>query len=93
MPPSILFFRHTAADDAAHMISIGEPDQWLEFADIFVYDENALFGGVDAQDVSILAGDSYNIPHPVNISDLFFRNAGAGANTRVVVVGTPYRGE
>lgn len=91
MPLSILRYTHTAVDNTSFLVL--NKETWLEYADIFCYDQDALFGDAGTQDVSILAGDSYNIPHPVNIRDLFFKNAAAGANTRIVIVGTPYRGE
>ena len=91
MPPTILKYTHTALDDLPFIIT--PHDQWLEYVDIFVYDQNAYFGDIGSQDIGILANDSYYIPHPVNLKDLFFKNIGAGLNTRIILVGTPYRGE
>lgn len=89
MPPSILQYITTATADTVFCPVPHEV--WLEYADIFCYTNDCNFGDAHNQDIDILAGDSYSIPHPVNINDLYFKNAGAGANTKIVIIGTPYR--
>jgi len=86
--PSILRYTKTATDDNAFTVST--IDQWLQFADIFCYDEDGYFGDINGQDIQILAGDSYSILYPVNLKDLFFKNVTAGSNCRIVIIATPY---
>jgi len=75
----------TATADAA--FKLVNDDKWFESIDVFVYDNNAYMGDVGTQDILIQANDIYYLLHPVNLNDFFFRNVGAGANTRVVVAG------
>ena len=76
---------HTAATDAA--FKVVPSDTWFESIDIFIYDNNAYMGDIRDQDVLIQANDIYYLLHPVNLNNFFFKNAGAAANIRVVVVG------
>ena len=77
----------TAAADTAFQVV--DRKKWYNFADIFVFDNPAYVGDVSGQDVLVNAGDVYTILTPVNVYDFFFKNVNAGANTRVVVAGTP----
>jgi len=45
-------------------------------------------GDNNAQNVDLAANDVYNIPYPINLSNLFFKNKVAAANTAVVIIGT-----
>lgn len=77
----------TATTDAAFKLTTNKPT-WFESVDIFIYDNSALVGDIGDQDALLGAGDIYYFLHPVNLDDYFFRNAGAGLNTRLVVAGT-----
>jgi len=73
-----------AADDTFKVVN---SDKWFESIDIFIYDNNAYIGDLHDQDVLIQSNDIYYLLHPVNLNDFYFKNAGAGLNTRVVVMG------
>jgi hypothetical protein len=75
-----------AADDPFVVLTV---DRWYSYADIFVLSQNCYFGDKTDQDIPLDAGDCYSINRPVNIKDLFFKNAVAGNNTKIVIVGTP----
>lgn len=76
---------HTTAVDKAFKLVPG--DTWFESIDIFIYDHNAYLGDLRDQDALIYANDIYYLLHPVNLNDFYFKNANAGDNIRVVVVG------
>jgi hypothetical protein len=77
----------TALDDNPFFVVFD--DVWFNFCDIFVYTNSCYIGDRTAQDIDVLAGDIYTITTPVNLKDLWFKNKTAGANTTVVVAGTP----
>lgn len=77
----------TAQSDSVFLVIA--TDLWLNFADIFVYDNPAYLGDVTGQDIYLVPGDTYTIPTPVNMKDFFFKNAASGSNTRIVISGTP----
>lgn len=84
--PQFITLAYTAAADA--VFKLATTDLWLEYADIFIYTNDAYMGDRRAQEVAIFANDIYTIPYPVNLADLFFKNYGPGNNTVVVIAGT-----
>ena len=62
-------------------------NKWLIYADIFIYDNACYFGDAKGQTVYLQPTDVYEIPYPVNASELYFMNATSGANTKIVIVG------
>jgi len=81
--PRFQRFTKTAVSDATFRLS--DVDKWVAYADIFIYDQSAYLGDISAQDIYIIKDDIYEIPYPVNLTDIFIKNYGAGLNTRVVV--------
>lgn len=75
----------TAAADAAFKVTNGPT--WFESIDIFIYDNDVFMGDIGVQEILIGSGDLYYLLHPVNLDNYFFKNAVAGANTRIVVAG------
>jgi len=55
--------------------------------DIFCYDNPCYLGDGTGQDILLLTDDIYEIPYPVNLSDLFAKNYTSGSNTRLVLAG------
>lgn len=78
----------TAVNDLLFQVA-GNVNTWLEFADIWVKDNPCYFGTNALVQADCLTEDVYTIPYPVNLADLFFKNYTAGANTRIVLIGTP----
>jgi hypothetical protein len=64
-------------------------DKWFSYVDIFIQSQACYFGDKTTQDIPFSVGDVYTINRPVNVKDLFFLNAVAGNNTKIVIVGTP----
>ncbi len=62
-------------------------DIWFESFDIIFSDNSAYMGDLRDQDILFRPGDIYYLLHPANISNFFFKNASAGANTRIVIAG------
>jgi len=77
---------YTAIADT--LFSLTLTDKWYNYCDIFVTGASAYLGDVTAQTALITLSDIYTIPTPVNIKDLFFKNAGAGVNTTITIIGT-----
>jgi len=81
---NVVQYAHTAADDTLfHMVDV---DLWLSNANIHIVTNNALYGDVTAQPATAAAADILVFDN-FNLRDLYFRNAGAGANTTIYVVG------
>lgn len=88
---SFLYLSKTATDDNA--FSLTPADTWVREGNIHVETNNAKYGDRSAQDATINAGDIVYF-QDFNLADIFFKNAGAGANTVVRFVGvvmTPAR--
>lgn len=81
--PRFQRFSKTATSDVVFRLS--DVDKWVAYSDIFIYDQNAYLGDINAQDIVIIKDDIYEIPYPHNLTDIFIKNYGAGLNTRVVV--------
>lgn len=84
MYSNVVQYTHTAADDLLfHLVDV---DLWLSNANVHVVTNDALYGDVTAQPATVNAGDILIFDN-FNLKDLYLRNAGAGSNTVVYVVG------
>ena len=81
---NVISFTHTATDDLIFRLS--QSHMWFREANIHVVTNNALYGDVNLQPATVTAGDIV-LFQDFDLSQLYFRNAGAAANTVVHVVG------
>ncbi len=81
---NVVTYTHTPADDL--IFRVISTDLWLSNANIHCVTNAALYGDVTTQPATVSAGDILVFDN-FNLADLFFRNAGAGANTTIYVVG------
>jgi hypothetical protein len=63
-----------------------EGDLWLREANIHVITKGALYGDATEQEAEVTAGDIL-VFEDFNLGDLYFKNATAGENTTIQVVG------
>ena len=85
--PSLIVKTYTAAADT--IFKLVTQDLWFEDINIHCYTQNAKYG--DATDLSniyglIYANDVVSFRN-CNLNDIYFMNAGAGANTTITAVG------
>lgn len=75
----------TATSDSAFRIT----DHDIPFyeANFHIVTNAALYGDMTAQDAPAAVGDVITFPKG-NVKDIWFKNAGAGANTKIVCVAT-----
>jgi predicted GNAT family N-acyltransferase len=59
---------------------------WLRAANIHVVTQNMKYGDVQRQDATATTNDVISFDD-FNLADLYFKNAGAGANTTIYLVG------
>lgn len=81
---NVVSYSHTAGDDL--QFRLVDTNIWLSNANIHIVTNNALYGKVNDQPATANAGDILIFDN-FNLADLFFRNAGAGANTVIYLVG------
>ena len=81
---SVAAYAITATDDL--LFRVINTDLWLSNANIHIVTNDALYGNVTIQPATATAGDIL-IYDTFNLADLYFRNAGAAANTTIYVVG------
>lgn len=81
---TVVVYTHTATDNLQFRLL--NTDLWLSNANIHVLTQNALYGKVNNQPATVTAGNILTYDN-FNLADLFFRNAGAGANTVIYCVG------
>jgi len=74
----------TATTDAPFSLSYA--DVWLREVNIQILSNDALMGDRSGQDFAMATGAVASFPY-INLADVFIKNAGAGANTTVVVNG------
>lgn len=74
----------TAASDAGRRFETEEKK--LKWAFIKVSTNSQIFGSVEAYPVTYIAGESFELEN-VDISTLYFANAGAGLNGTVSIIG------
>jgi len=74
----------TATSDAPFSLSFA--DIWLREANMQVLSNDALMGDRNGQDFEMATGAVATFPY-INLADVFIKNAGAGANTKIVVNG------
>lgn len=81
---SVLAVEHTATDDLKFHLCDG--DMWVRSANIHIETQNAKYGTAEKQDATLTTND---VPFfdDFNLKDMFFKNAGAGANTTIRIVG------
>lgn len=85
--PSLIVKTHTATDDL--IFKLVTTDLWFEDINIHCYTQNTKYG--DATDLTniyglIYANDVVSFRN-CNLNDIYFMNAGAGANTTITAVG------
>ena len=83
-PQSFISISKTATADT--MFSLIQADLWMREVNIHVETNNAKYGDRTGQDAEVTAGDVVPF-QDVNLADVFFKNAGAGANTVIRAVG------
>jgi hypothetical protein len=81
---NVIAYTHIATDD--DQFRLVNTDMWVSNANIHVVTNSALYGKVNNQPATsnpsdILIFDNFNL------ADLWFRNAGAGSNTTIYMVG------
>lgn len=84
MSSSTISLSHTATDNNKfHLVDV---DLWVSEVNIHVLLQDAKYGDFDVQEATITTND---VPFfkDVNLADLYFKNDGAGANTKIVLVG------
>lgn len=82
---SIVSLSYTASADTPFVIT----DHDIPFydANFHVSTQNALYGDMVSQEAPASVGDVISFRNG-NIKDIFFKNAGAGANTKIICVAT-----
>jgi hypothetical protein len=80
---NVIVFSHTATDDLKFRLV--ENDLWIREANIHITTQAAKYGDTNTQDAELSAGDVLTY-QDFNLADLFFKNAGAGANTTVTAI-------
>lgn len=81
---NVVTYSKTATDDL--LFRVINTDLWLSNANIHCVTNDALYGDVTTQPATVNAGDIL-IFEKFNLADLYFKNAGAGSNTTIYVVG------
>jgi hypothetical protein len=81
---SVVTYSKTATSDAQFRIM--NTDLWLSNANIHCNTHDALYGNVTEQPATVSAGDILTFER-FNLADLYFKNASAGDNTVIYVVG------
>lgn len=76
--PTLFHGGATATSDLPFKLSIN--DCWVEWVDIFVITNPALFGDIGTQDLPVLANDIYYTELPINLADIYIKNYTAGSN-------------
>lgn len=84
-PQSFYLFYHTAtADTKFRLVS---ESVILRDVMVNIQDNDCLFGDTNNQLFNLNLGDVFTFDNPVDISDIFFKNATAGNNTKIVLTG------
>lgn len=81
--PSILAFSKTATDD--NLFKLTTQDFWCSEANIHILTNNALYGDLNNIEAPVNTTDILSYKN-FNINDLYFKNATAGNNTKIVAV-------
>jgi len=81
---NVVEYSHTATSDA--IFKMVDTDLWLSNANIHVLTNDAKYGNVTDQPATVNAGDILIFDN-FNLKDLVFKNANAGSNTVIYVVG------
>jgi len=76
-----LQIEYTATDDLKFRLV--QNDLWIREANIHIYDNDAYYGDTNNQSGVIASGNGLTF-QDFNLADIFFKNFGAGSNTRVV---------
>lgn len=84
MYESVITYQHTAANDKPFRLI--STNLWLRSANIHVVTNSAKYGNLYNQDATVTTND---VPFfdDFNLADLYFKNAGAGSNTTIHLVG------
>lgn len=84
IPSSVISLKHTATTDLKfHLVDV---DLWVSEANIHVVTNDAFYGDFNIQEATITTLQA-GFFKDFNLRDLFFRNAGAAANTTILIVG------
>jgi len=81
---NVVSYNKTASDDDPFRIVL--TDLWLREANIHCTSNDALYGTATDQQATLSAGDIL-VFEKFNLGDLYFKNANAGSNTVLYVVG------
>lgn len=84
MYESVITYQHTAADDLPFRLI--STNLWLRSANIHIITQNCEYGGLYNQD-AVLSTTDVVFFDDFNLADLYFKNAGAGLNTTIRLVG------
>ena len=81
---NVVEYSHTATTDL--IFNLVDTDLWLSNANIHCVTADAKYGNTTDQPATVNAGDILVFDN-FNLKDLYFKNAGAGVNTTIYVVG------
>ncbi|GAG59136.1 unnamed protein product, partial [marine sediment metagenome] len=81
---NVITFSHIAANDLIFRLS--DNHMWFREANMHIVMNDALYGDVHNQPATITAGDVLPF-QDFDLSQMWFKNAGAAANTTIHVVG------
>jgi hypothetical protein len=81
---NVVSYSKTATDD--NLFRLVKTDLWLKNANIHCVTNGATYGDVANQDAGLSAGDILTFDD-FNLADLYFKNASAGVNTTIYIVG------
>lgn len=80
---------HTNSTDNAESVAPTQTPLIFQELDIQILDNDAYYGDKNVQEFEVSAGDiiSFRSSSGINLTDIFFKNQGAGNNTKIVAVG------
>jgi hypothetical protein len=79
--------QRTATATADTQFNLSYQDLWFARLDIYVSTNPAYIGDISNQGFPLNAGDVFTFDHPVNLSDVYFKNLTSGSNTTIIVFG------
>lgn len=80
---NVVVFTHTATDD--NKFNLTSSNFWCREVNIHVANNACKYGDVNSQPAQVNADNGISF-QDVNLKDIFFRNATAGANTTIYAV-------
>jgi len=76
---------HTAAADTKFRLA--QSDMWFREVNIECFTNNAYYGDLNDQDLTINSGDVL-VFQKINLKEIYFKNRSAGSNTKITAAGT-----